>query len=110
MTLNFDKLAELENPHFKGGDGSFFVKAWSDGKVKIMQGRLEPGASIGMHTHEGDCEILMMLEGCGSVLLPDGSVEEVPAGAVHYCPKGEGHSLRNLSGQPLRFFAVVPVQ
>lgn len=108
MILDFSKLTETETPHFKGGEGSFFVKAWSDGKVKIMEGRLEPGCSIGMHTHEGNCEVLFMLEGCGSALLPDGSVEEVPAGTVHYCPDGEGHSLRNLSDEPLRFFAVVP--
>ena len=74
-----------------------------------MYGRLEPGASIGLHTHETSSEIIYLLEGRGKVLLADGE-ERVAAGQCHYCPKGHTHSLVNDSDADLVFFAVVPEQ
>lgn len=108
MHIDFTKIPQVENPRFLGGDGSFLVRAYQDERVKIMQGFLAPGCSIGMHTHECSAEILYLIEGEGSMLLPDGSCETLLPGEVSYCPKGEGHSLRNPGPAPLRFFAVVP--
>lgn len=107
MLIDFEKLTEQENPHFKGGEGSFFNKAFSDGRVKIMRGRLEPGASIGLHTHEGNSEIVFILEGSGKMLY-DGEYEELPEGACSYCPEGHEHSLINSGDGDLIFYAVVP--
>lgn len=110
MILDFSQLQENENPGFKGGDGSFFVRAFSDGAVRIMEGRLEPGSSIGMHTHTGNCEVLYLLEGCGTLAYPNGQTETLLPGEVHYCPEGCGHSLQNRGSVTLRFVAVVPTQ
>lgn len=85
------------------------AKMFVDKCNKIMIGRLEPVASIGLHTHKTSSEIIYILN--GSVLaLFDGAEERVDAGVAHYCPKGHSHSLINDAEEDLIFFAVVPEQ
>ncbi|HOA85100.1 MAG: cupin domain-containing protein [Clostridiales bacterium] len=107
MLIDFSKIDTESIANFRGGEGRFDVKMYVDpGKNKIMCGRLAPGASIGMHRHEGNCEIIYFLEGRGR-MLTDGGVEEVGAGLCHYCPAGHEHSLINDGKVDLVFFAVV---
>jgi len=68
-----------------------------------------PGASIGVHTHETNSEIIYITKGTGRVLM-DGEYEKLEVGMCHYCPKGHTHSLMNDSDAELEFFAVVPEQ
>ena len=83
------------------------ARMYTDGDNKIMRGKLEPGCSIGLHTHEGNSETIYILSGTGKVLY-DGEYEPVSAGSCHYCPRGHAHSLINDSDGDLVFFAVVP--
>lgn len=62
MLIDFSDIEEKPLEHFKGGEGTFFARMFTDPKVKIMRGRLEHGASIGLHTHEGNSEIVFILE------------------------------------------------
>ena len=102
------EISHLEN--FKGGEKHLEAKMFFDGTNRILtNARLIPGASIGMHTPEDSCEVIFILEGCGS-LLEDGTKKEVQAGDCLYCPKGGSHSLVNDSGSDLLFCAVVPQQ
>lgn len=80
-----------------------------DGMNRIIYGELEPGASIGMHLHETNSEIIYILEGKGVVKV-EGGEEAVEAGNCHYCPKGHSHSLVNNSDAVLKFLGVVPEQ
>ena len=109
MRVKFEHIEEEIIPHMRGGEKSFAVKSFSDGLCKIMRGRLIPGASIGLHTHESNCEVIYVLQGEGKVLC-DGEYEELSAGACHYCPKGHAHSLINDGDAELLFFAVIPEQ
>ena len=109
MIINFEEMVETPNPEFKGGKLTFYNKAYSDGFNKMMTGRLEPGASIGLHTHYNDSEIIYILEGEGTVLF-DGEEYPLHAGECHYCPKGHDHSLINSGGNDLRFFSVITIQ
>lgn len=106
MILDFDAIEEQVLPNFKGGEEQFKTHMYTDGACKIMRASLEPGATIGVHTHETDCEIIFMLKGTGVVLYDDGK-EALPAGCCHYCPKGHSHSLRNESDEAIEFYAVV---
>lgn len=109
MRIEFDKINEAEIPGFKGGEGVFRPRMYTDDLAKIMRARLEPGASIGMHTHDTSSEIIFILNGTGKVLY-DGGEERLVAGDCHYCPKGHTHSLINDSDDMLEFYAVVPEQ
>ena len=107
--IRFNDMEEELIPHFRGGEGSFAVKMLFDGKNRIMKGRLETGASIGLHTHESSSEIIYILSGTATFIL-DGEVEILSAGDCHYCKKGSTHTLINKHADDLVFFAVVPEQ
>lgn len=109
MLISFDDLETTVIPNFYGGEQSISAKMSVDPLNKILLGKLEPGASIGLHEHKTSSEIIYFLEGEGTVLF-DGHDEAVTAGACHYCPKGHKHSLMNTGKSTLVFFAVVPEQ
>ena len=109
MLIEFDKIETAVIPHMRGGEKTVSAQMFTDSMGKIMRGRLIPGASIGLHTHETSSEVIYVLSGSGKVLC-GGGYEPLTAGACHYCPKGQEHSLINDSGQDLVFFAVVPEQ
>ena len=109
MTTDYSKIEWKAIPGFKGGEGTFYNKMFTDGVNKMMHGKLEPGSSIGYHKHEGSCEMIFILEGTGKVLYDD-TVEEVKPGMVHYCPEGHSHSLINNGSENLIFYAIVPKQ
>lgn len=106
MLIDFYSVAEQALEAFKGGDGVFYARIVDTPAARFIKGRLLPGASIGYHVHETDSESIFVESGEGNVLY-EGEAIPLPCGSAHLCPKGHGHSLRNLSDQPLTFFAVV---
>ena len=107
MKVEFGAMEETAIPGFKGGEGVTHARMFADGCNRIMRGRLEPGCSIGLHTHEGSSEIVYVLSGTGKALYGGGE-ERLAPGDCHYCPEGHAHSLVNDGTQTLEFFAVVP--
>ena len=72
MIIDFTKMNEQLTQGFKGGEKFYARKAFEDQNNKIMLGRLVPGASIGLHTHEGDSEVIFFLQGRGKILYDGG--------------------------------------
>ena len=107
MKVEFGAMEETAIPGVKGGEGVTHARMFADGCNRIMRGRLEPGCSIGLHTHEGSSEIVYVLSGTGKALYGGGE-ERLAPGDCHYCPEGHAHSLINDGTQTLEFFAVVP--
>ncbi len=109
MILDYTAMETTHIPNFLGGEGTIHAQMRVDELGKILKGALDPGSSIGYHTHETSSEIIYILSGTGKVEY-DGSEEVVKAGQCHYCPKGHSHALINNSDGLLEFFAVVPNQ
>lgn len=109
MNIDFDTMAEEIIPSFKGGEKQLAAKTFYDGRNRIIKGRLIPGASIGLHTHDTSSEIIYFIKGKGSVIC-DAEKSSVYEGMCHYCPKGHTHTLINDSAEDLEFIAVVPQQ
>ena len=107
MKIEFAKMEEKLLPNFKGGEKNLGMRMFDDGACKIMRCRLEPGASIGLHTHEGNCEIIHVLSGSG-VCHDDGQDVALRAGMTHYCPEGHSHGIDNDGAEPLVLLAVLP--
>ena len=107
MLLDFSQLPVEPVPHMRGGAGTVLLQKSVQGPVKVLRGVLPPGASIGMHPHQGNSEVIYLLSGTGKVLC-DGAEEPVGPGSCHYGPQGHSHSLVNTGPLPLEFFAVVP--
>lgn len=109
MIIDFLNMEEKPTPEFKGGIGITNLRKFENELGKIIMGRLEPGATIGLHTHEGDSEVIYIISGNADFLYDDGT-ESVGPGGCHYCPKGHSHSMINNGKEDIVFFAVVPKQ
>ena len=107
MKLDFNDIPEQVLPHFKGGEKEYVARMFWDGSTRIMRGRLDPGASIGLHRHDGTSEAIYVLSGRGTATC-DGVPEPLGPGDCHFCPEGHEHTLVNDGDEPLVFFAVVP--
>ena len=107
MQINFDTMMNTVMPNMWGGEKEYVARMHTDHHVKIMRGVLVPGASIGLHTHKTNSEIIYVLSGCGKMIYNE-TVEFLKAGDCHYGPKGCSHSFINKSDEDLVFFAVVP--
>lgn len=109
MIIDFNSIGESILRNFQGGEKQVVAHMFSDDLNRIMRGTLEPGASIGLHTHETSSEILFVHKGSGYVIY-DGEKFAVKAGDVHYCPKGHSHTFVNDGVSTIEFTAVVPQQ
>lgn len=109
MIIDLKNIEEKNVDGFKGGKGPFITRFFDDGKVKIMHNVLPAGSKIGLHTHEGNCEVMYILKGAITFKY-DGKTETAFAGEVHYCPCCHTHSAENLTTEDAEFFAIVPEQ
>ena len=110
MILDFASMAANTIPGFKGGEGEAIVRKFDDPRMgAVVRITLPQGASIGLHTHSGNCEIVYVLSGSGQC-IDDGAEYPISAGVCHYCPKGSTHTMKNNGPDELVFFAVVPKQ
>ena len=107
MIFEYDKMEWKSIANFNGGEKCADMKSFLDENNRILMGKLEPGASIGIHTHEGNSEIVFAVSG-EAVVTMDGKKEILKAGTAHYCPTGHTHGMKNESDQPFVMFAVVP--
>jgi len=109
MIIDFEKLEEVTNDGFKGGEGIMYSRSFFDGHNRIMLARLEPKACSGYHTHVDNCEMIYVIS--GQLTCRDNDVTEVcTAGQLHYCPKGHSHSFVNNGTTTAEFLCVVPEQ
>lgn len=109
MLIEFENLNEDIIKNFKGGKREFIIRQFNDQLNKIAIGKLESGASVGLHTHTDSCEIIYVLSGCGTA-THNGAIEKLCPGVCHYCPKGDEHSITNDTDEPLVFFLSVNKQ
>lgn len=116
MIIRFDDMQTTVLPEFKGGKKELSANMFFDGTNRAFRGRLAPGASIGVHTHDDSCEAIFILEGKGTIIEKGPEDAEmasstVTAGDCLYCPKHHTHSLMNTSEEgDLVFYAFVPKQ
>lgn len=109
MVIDFLNMEEKATPEFKGGVGITNLRKFENDLGKIIMGRLEPGATIGLHTHETNSEAIYIISGTADFIYDDGT-ETVTSGGCHYCPKGHSHSMINNTSEDIVFFTVVPEQ
>lgn len=109
MLIDFETIAPVEKPNFKGGEGMFVTRAFDDGQNRIISARLLPGSSIGAHVHDDSMEVMMFTAGTGMVVC-DGKEEPVSAGSCHYCPKGSSHVVTNTGSDDLVMYCIVAKQ
>ena len=67
---------------------------------------LNPGCSIGVHTHHGNTETYYILSGEGTY-TDDGETYPVRPGDITFCPEGHSHGLACAGSEPLIFMALI---
>lgn len=107
MIIDFNNISPVTIEGFKGGHGQLVSHNYADGDCKIMYSTLRAGASTGLHLHEGNCEVILVLSGTLTFHYDD-SIETATAGQVHYCPQGHSHYMENLTQEDATYFAIVP--
>jgi len=108
MVIDFATMKQEKFEHFKGGKGALAAKIFSDGKNKLLWATLEPGSTVGVHTHKMNSEIIYIVDGVATIKYDAGPDEVLHPGEVHYCPQDHTHSVCNEGTKTLTFFAVVP--
>ena len=97
----------------RGGEKSVKITHFFDEKNELQSPtrlcaklELEPGASIGFHTHEKEEEIFVVL--AGKALIDDnGTIREVTVGDTILTGNGAGHSVKSLGPETLQMLAVI---
>lgn len=107
MIIDFEKIKEIRTLNFKGGKGALDSRNYFDDNIKIMYSTLRSGASTGLHTHEGNSEVIYIISGEATFHYDD-NIEIVKVGQCHYCPCGHSHYMENLTDHDLVYFAIVP--
>ena len=108
MRIDFSALPETVVPGFKGGQGQALIRKFQDPAMGgIVHLTLTPGSSIGLHTHQGNCEVVYVLSGSGRC-IDDGAEYPLSPGSVTYCPEGRSHSIVNTGEVPLVLLGVLP--
>ena len=112
MIIQHNQMAVREFGSCHGGVGTLLCRelladyARTGAGIKFVHDDvLEPGVSIGPHTHSGDEEVYVILEGRG-VMTVDGREHPVQAGDLCVTRDGRSHSLKNNSEAPLRLLVV----
>ena len=68
---------------------------------------LQPGKTVGKHSTESYEEMLVILEGEGTMILAGGKEMPLKAGSIAYCPSNTEHDVKNTGSTILRYIYVV---
>lgn len=112
MVTKADQVPAAVKEALFGGNGEVHYKHL--GSVEQLGGTgrlfsimtLNPGCSIGDHTHVNEFEFYYILSGT-ALYNNNGTPCQITAGDVTYCPNGEAHGVVNNSDQPMIMLAFV---
>lgn len=105
MKIDFNFMEQKMTEHFKGGNGHLLTRIAEEGNNKFLILKFPAGSSIGLHTHQTNCEAVYVLKGSGTAVCNDVE-EKLYEGVCHFCPKGEAHTII-ADSQGLELFAVI---
>ena len=99
-------------PEMRGGTGEVTIEHILEGaELKGNCGMyakvtINPGSSLGYHTHENESETYFVLSGTGEY-NDNGTVRTVKVGDTTITPNGCGHAMKTLGDEPLVFMALI---
>ena len=100
------------NPAMRGGPGEVIKTAIASPEELMGKGRmyavlrLEPGCGVGPHSHSGETEIFLVLQGEAEYLDGD-TVKTIRKGDVAICPDGGTHSVTNTGTETAEIAALI---
>lgn len=67
---------------------------------------IQPGGSIGNHSHIGECEAYYILKGTAKI-IDNGEEYVLEADDMMLCKDGDSHGIENIGDTPLEFMALI---
>lgn len=98
--------------NMRGGEGAVRIRHYVPGSAFRANVRLcaqlvlPPGSSIGLHRHEGEDEVYIVVRGRGQLDEGQGHVRVEPGDAI-LTGDGESHSILNDCDEPLELTAMI---
>lgn len=112
MIRKATEVIEEQRPAMRGGTGTVTVRHFFKSDEFTAKCRLcarltvPPGASIGVHQHNGEDEVYIVTQGTG--ILDDGQAKtRVSVGDAILTGKGASHAIANDGATPLEIIAVI---
>ncbi len=112
MIKRKEDLRKVYNEHMKGGDGTAIIIHYAEkeeigGKCRLLAKIvLEPGCSIGEHTHVDEEEIFYIIKGTATY-YDNGTWCELHEGDSAVCLGGQTHSIGNRTQETVEVIATV---
>jgi len=111
MVISRKEMKVENRERLRDGEGiariTHLVDAGAEKNVRLLaETTLDPGSSIGYHSHDSETEYFFILSGTGLV-NDDGKELEVGPGDSIITGNGASHSLKNNGSVPLVFHAII---
>ncbi|MFZ2256539.1 MAG: cupin domain-containing protein [Clostridiaceae bacterium] len=96
----------------KNGKGVITMMNFFEEEDFLGKGRLyaktimEPGNSVGYHSHSGDQEAYFILKG-KAIYNGNGEVRELTSGDLAICKDGDSHSIEAIGEESLEYIALI---
>jgi len=96
----------------RGGEGELAIIHLLEKEQLAPHSRLlckvliEPGNSMGFHTHEGEGEFFYILSGTAKIIEDDNETLLYP-GDTFYTPSGQSHSIEVAGDETLEYLALI---
>ena len=106
------EMTTQHNQNMRGGKGTVTVKHFLNPDELFGNGRLfaqltvPPGASVGLHRHEGEAETYLILQGHGRYYNNDESYD-IAAGDMARVDDGDSHGIENTGDTPLVLIGLI---
>ena len=111
MVIRHSNMRTEIKEKMRGGEGStefvHLVECENEKNIRMLaELTLQPGCSIGTHSHEAETEYYIILAGSGTV-NDNGTDTQVQAGDAIVTGGGGSHSISNTGAGPLVFHAII---
>jgi mannose-6-phosphate isomerase-like protein (cupin superfamily) len=111
MTIYRNEMKTTVVEKLHGGTGStaitHMVDCTNEKNIRMLaEVTLQPGASIGRHSHQAETEYYVIVSGTGTV-DDDGRTVNVQAGDTIVTGNSASHSISNTGAAPLVFHAII---
>lgn len=111
MIIRAEDRKQILTPNARGGDGTldkrdYVLENMPENAKMFAEIKLEPGCSLGTHTHTGEYEVFFFHE--GEVTLNDNGTErKMHPGDFAICYDGESHGIANHTDRPAALYAAI---
>lgn len=95
-------MTQLKNIMEKAKQNDYFRQVLATGKnVQVVVMSIPPGGEIGMETHNGNDQTLLLVEGSGQAVL-NGQTADFEAGDIVLVPAGTEHNFTASGNAPMK--------